>query len=313
MKIWIGLEMLALIGMLGFNLFALVHDTTPCDLSTWVFTVASSVVMALQAVLALLLMINLPAPALGSNLRMTWDIYKKFAYSKCAFFASFSVSMVQIALIPAGIAIFKNADAQCFIAPTLTYTYTFYLSLVQCIILVCIAIPVCFMPCCFILYDLPTYHGVSPQTIQRLTTITYIEPTISPPNVYEIESTTTKPSTEAVERVTPLSSRPVWSYFAKPQSTTAVDSAIPVVTEMAQAAEPTSIESALTNTTSASSKPRRSIFTRGSSTRHSTVNETECAICLEVWANGEVIKQMKCGHSYHLDCLTLWLDEHDHW
>ena len=33
--------------------------------------------------------------------------------------------------------------------------------------------------------------------------------------------------------------------------------------------------------------------------------EGECSICLEAFAGGEV-KQMKCQHSYHTECLLTW-------
>ncbi|KAI8620744.1 hypothetical protein BC830DRAFT_1097358 [Chytriomyces sp. MP71] len=49
----------------------------------------------------------------------------------------------------------------------------------------------------------------------------------------------------------------------------------------------------------------------GSSSHQASLRDAECAICLEIWKNGDVIKKLKCGHSYHENCLVLWLDEHD--
>ncbi|KAI9344383.1 hypothetical protein BDR26DRAFT_857717 [Obelidium mucronatum] len=251
---------------------------------------------------------------------MTWAVHRKFMVSRCTFFVSFAISLVQIALIPAGIAIVKNADTDCFTRPTLTYVYTFYLSLAQCIVLVCISIPICFMPCCFLLFDLPSYHGVSPRAIQRLTTITYMDPLSDQTStVYSSSSNTTgKPSPEEVEAIAPAASRPSWkTIFAS--SNRSEDLAVSEITT-AQAAEPPSERPQLPQTPRAKKQNKTRNFNNnggrgksmGQSSRHATVHETECAICLEPWKNGEVIKQMKCGHSYHQDCLTMWLEEHNH-
>jgi hypothetical protein len=34
---------------------------------------------------------------------------------------------------------------------------------------------------------------------------------------------------------------------------------------------------------------------------------TQCAVCREVLAVGEVLQQMPCLHAYHPDCLKPWL------
>ncbi|TPX54818.1 hypothetical protein CcCBS67573_g09534 [Chytriomyces confervae] len=57
------------------------------------------------------------------------------------------------------------------------------------------------------------------------------------------------------------------------------------------------------------SKENKKLSTRR---RHETVRESECAICLEAWLNGEIIKKLNCGHAFHQDCVIPWLEEHVH-
>ncbi|KAI8470371.1 MAG: hypothetical protein J3K34DRAFT_368518, partial [Monoraphidium minutum] len=33
----------------------------------------------------------------------------------------------------------------------------------------------------------------------------------------------------------------------------------------------------------------------------------ECTICLDAYADGELVKQLPCGHSYHAACIDEWL------
>ncbi|KAJ3290200.1 hypothetical protein HDU79_003450 [Rhizoclosmatium sp. JEL0117] len=112
-RIWLCLEITLLILMLSLSIYALLKDREPCDSGVWVFALSSASVMLAQILLATGLLINLPNPKLGSTMRMTWEVYRRFVLSRCTFFMSFVISMVQIALIPAGIAIVKTADQKC--------------------------------------------------------------------------------------------------------------------------------------------------------------------------------------------------------
>lgn len=40
-------------------------------------------------------------------------------------------------------------------------------------------------------------------------------------------------------------------------------------------------------------------------------NEPTCVVCLEAYAQGEVIKFMPCGHHFHAGCVQEWLALHD--
>ena len=36
-------------------------------------------------------------------------------------------------------------------------------------------------------------------------------------------------------------------------------------------------------------------------------HESRCSICLGDYAAGESLRQPKCGHAFHRDCLDTWL------
>lgn len=39
--------------------------------------------------------------------------------------------------------------------------------------------------------------------------------------------------------------------------------------------------------------------------------DSECPVCLSVFAEGEEVKQLSsCKHSFHATCIALWLDSH---
>ncbi len=36
--------------------------------------------------------------------------------------------------------------------------------------------------------------------------------------------------------------------------------------------------------------------------------ETECIICRSDFENGDVLRKLRCGHKFHIDCINAWLD-----
>ena len=39
-------------------------------------------------------------------------------------------------------------------------------------------------------------------------------------------------------------------------------------------------------------------------------NNNECSICLEEINNGEPLRQLKCAHTFHKECVEQWMDIH---
>ena len=40
---------------------------------------------------------------------------------------------------------------------------------------------------------------------------------------------------------------------------------------------------------------------------HSGVPSTECALCLEEYAEGDLMRHLSCGHTFHQRCIDIWL------
>ena len=40
---------------------------------------------------------------------------------------------------------------------------------------------------------------------------------------------------------------------------------------------------------------------------HSGVPSTECALCLEEYAEGDLMRHLSCGHTFHQRCIDVWL------
>jgi hypothetical protein len=40
---------------------------------------------------------------------------------------------------------------------------------------------------------------------------------------------------------------------------------------------------------------------------------SDCSVCLENFAVGDVVKQLPCRHTFHPQCLLPWLKEHNSW
>ncbi|KAI8825524.1 hypothetical protein BJ741DRAFT_631761 [Chytriomyces cf. hyalinus JEL632] len=321
-RIWLGVHLTALVAMISANTYALFIDVAPCDVGIWTFTVFNTVVMGFQIGLSTLLMFSLPLLENGADLRMTWRVHQQITISRIAFYASFFVSFIQIALIPLGIALVKNADSSCSMEPSLTYVYTFYISLFQCIFIVCMSAPICFMPCYIALCDVPSYHGLNPQAIRRLTTITYVVPDQQPPAV---ETETKKSSYDIIMELENPNLAELyqqqWYMDYKEDLRISKEVAEEVANERARASASSS-QSTLNATTpnmpktttpaqQHKSKPKE-IKKLSRHRRHETVRESECAICLEAWLNGEIIKKLNCGHAFHQDCVIPWLEEHVH-
>ncbi|KAI8620745.1 hypothetical protein BC830DRAFT_445283 [Chytriomyces sp. MP71] len=112
-RIWLAIYMSILSILMGLCVRAIFVDKFPCDEGLWQFTICNASVMMMQIAICLALMFKLPAPALGTILRMTWNVHQRFQHVRAGFLASFFFSLFQIALIPAGIALVKNASDEC--------------------------------------------------------------------------------------------------------------------------------------------------------------------------------------------------------
>ncbi|KAJ3262941.1 hypothetical protein HDU77_011586 [Chytriomyces hyalinus] len=319
-RIWLGAHLTALVAMISANTYALAIDVAPCDAGIWIFTVFNTVVMGVQIGLSTVLMFSLPLLENGADLRMTWRVHQQITISRIAFYASFFASFIQITLIPLGIALVKNADSSCSMEPSLTYVYTFYISLFQCIFIVCMSAPICFMPCYIALCDVPSYHGLNPQAIRRLTTITYVVPDQQPPTVeteakksnYDILLELERPNqSELYQQQWYLDFKEELRFSKEFENELARASASSSQSTLnaASANMPKITTPAQQQQHESKPKENKKLSTRR---RHETVRESECAICLEVWLNGEIIKKLNCGHAFHQDCVIPWLEEHVH-
>ncbi|KAG5178604.1 hypothetical protein JKP88DRAFT_329200, partial [Tribonema minus] len=42
----------------------------------------------------------------------------------------------------------------------------------------------------------------------------------------------------------------------------------------------------------------------------SAVTQTDCAICLAAFEDGDELRRLRCGHAFHGACLQPWVDHH---
>lgn len=52
----------------------------------------------------------------------------------------------------------------------------------------------------------------------------------------------------------------------------------------------------------------RFVFEKSHATALGAAGEPSCAVCLSGYEEGESLRRLRCGHSYHADCLDVWLD-----
>ncbi len=49
-----------------------------------------------------------------------------------------------------------------------------------------------------------------------------------------------------------------------------------------------------------------SLTTSGGMTS-SSISQTVCAVCLDGFREGEVVRELPCGHEFHMECIDGWL------
>ncbi|KAI8806753.1 hypothetical protein BJ742DRAFT_815169 [Cladochytrium replicatum] len=284
-RIWLGAKTALMAAIEGFGIWALVHDSRPCDTRIVDYMIAQMAFCGTQTLVCLVMFIVLPY----QTRRWTWENHSRMRIMVFFWGASLVILLGQLILVPMGIAFIRNCSFACTIAPTNTYTVTYYIVLIQAIVFVLFSIPGLCLPCLIIIVDIPTYHGVSSRVVRRMPTITF-HPT-SGNDLPNAEIGNSKPDESPRRSLSPDSNEPA------------------VTLELDGSPSPNR-----TLWTLIRGVFRRSRTSEGQESppqQHCSILDCECCvICMESWDDGVRLKKLPCGHVFHKECILTWFDSH---
>ncbi|KAJ3215393.1 hypothetical protein HDU67_000438 [Dinochytrium kinnereticum] len=159
-RIWTVVKVLATLVLICVCTYAVIRDQRQgggCDPQFRTYHLVHIGFMAAQLLATLTLLYNLPS---GSQ-PWTYEIYQ-----------SATILLGQMCLVPIGFILVKFPSNACVLSSYL-YEFTYYLILVQCILLILLSLPTVLLPCAISIAFAPSHHGVPDTSFHSIVTITY--------------------------------------------------------------------------------------------------------------------------------------------
>ncbi|KAI8803991.1 hypothetical protein BJ742DRAFT_469993 [Cladochytrium replicatum] len=278
-RIWLGAKTALMVATEGFGIWALVHDSQPCDTRIFDYMIAQMAFCGAQTLVCLVMFVVLPY----QTRRWTWENHARMRIMVFFWGASLVILLGQLILVPIGVAFIRNGSAACTIAPTNTYNTAYYIVLIQAIVFVLFSIPGLCLPCLIIIVDIPTYHGVSRRVVRRMPTITFHHSPGDEISNAEVGESKPDESPDLNDAAQPLDVDP------SPTSNRTLWTLIMDVFWRSRTSE------------GQESRPQQQC---------SMLDSDYCVICMESWDDGVRLKKLPCGHVYHKECILTWFDSH---